>query len=903
MRFGEESCYRSQQQYKTYRMVATNLQKAETERDSIKCVIALIETQVATAVDQVDVEDLLTQATEARTELVDIHKRILACVPADMDPHQKDYQDLLLQVSKVVKDLSRMKMKLAVTSGGSSSSSSGSTQVKLPPLLSLPQFNGTLSDWTSFRDMYVASVHNNTDLKGGQKLTYLKSCLVGEARKILKSVPPTDAGYLGAWKLLTDRYESEREITFSILKKFLGLPNVKPDSADGIRSLVYGAKECWGDLDNIKVPVQHWDVILVYHVMQKLDSASRQAWELSLADTSNPKLDDLFAFLMMRARGLDAGNVSSKTKSDDSGKRVTFAHHTETAKKCKFCKADHDHHKCSKFQSMTVGERREAARKHRLCFNCLGMGHPASECPTERACSKCHKTHHSLLHGTKSEPGRDREGSSVALGYHAAGEEVMTNSILATALLKITDRTGQLQTCRALLDGGSTSSFISERCVQRLGLRREKNSVDVIGLGSTAVGAARGAVSISFYSHFDEKKTTAHTVTALVLRKVTGKLPIFKPNTRRWNHLASLQLADPCYQEPDDVDVLLGADIFFDLLLDGRRRGAPGTPMGLRSTLGWLVAGSLGQQNVSHVKTHFADTDLDKTLQQFWELESVPHPEPRLMTKEEKMCEEHFKTTTTRNSDGRYVVKFPFKEGGVDLGPSRDAAVRRLIQLERRLDRNPTHGTEYRKFMSEYESLGHMETVSRPEPGGPIQHYYIPHHLVVKESSTTTKFRVVFNASIKTATGFSLNDGLLIGPTLQDGLVSILMRFRTHAVAYTADLVKMYRQVLMSPDDSNYQRIVWRDTPQDPIQDYRLMTVTYGTASGSHLATKVLQTLAEDEKDELPLAAQVAARDFYVDDCMSGAPDVETALKTQDQLRELMRRGGFDIRKWSSNRP
>ena len=73
----------------------------------------------------------------------------------------------------------------------------------------------------------------------------------------------------------------------------------------------------------------------------------------------------------------------------------------------------------------------------------------------------------------------------------------------------------------------------------------------------------------------------------------------------------------------------------------------------------------------------------------------------------------------------------------------------------------------------------------------------------------------------------SLNDTLLIGFVLQDGLIDIIIRFRTYKIALTADLQKMYRQVLVQEDDRDFQRILWRFSLEQPVEDYRLNTVTY----------------------------------------------------------------------------
>jgi hypothetical protein len=87
--------------------------------------------------------------------------------------------------------------------------------------------------------------------------------------------------------------------------------------------------------------------------------------------------------------------------------------------------------------------------------------------------------------------------------------------------------------------------------------------------------------------------------------------------------LRGLQLADPNYYIPGDIDILFGSDIFWDLLIGGKLTGPAGTPVASRTTLGWLIAGNLSLP-ASHVMVHFADCNLDECLKSYRELESVP---------------------------------------------------------------------------------------------------------------------------------------------------------------------------------------------------------------------------------------------------------------------------------------
>lgn len=100
--------------------------------------------------------------------------------------------------------------------------------------------------------------------------------------------------------------------------------------------------------------------------------------------------------------------------------------------------------------------------------------------------------------------------------------------------------------------------------------------------------------------------------------------------------------------------------------------------------------------------------------------------------------------------------------------------------------------------------MGHMEKI---EDRSEKCCYYLPLHAVIKPNSLITKTKVVFDASAITTSGLSLNNILLCRPTVQCDLYSILLRFRIHAVVLTTDIEKMYRQVLVAPDDQDLQRI------------------------------------------------------------------------------------------------
>jgi len=136
-------------------------------------------------------------------------------------------------------------------------------------------------------------------------------------------------------------------------------------------------------------------------------------------------------------------------------------------------------------------------------------------------------------------------------------------------------------------------------------------------------------------------------------------------------------------------------------------------------------------------------------------------------------------------------VRLPLSDSVDKLGGSYDNAKNKFLALEQRLSKQPHLKQDYSAFLEEYLQLGHMTPVNEDEDKEDLPHFYMPHHGVVKETSSTTKLRVVFNGSAKSSNGVSL-DILMIGPKIQDDLNEIVQRFRLYRIVMSADIAKMY---------------------------------------------------------------------------------------------------------------
>jgi len=135
------------------------------------------------------------------------------------------------------------------------------------------------------------------------------------------------------------------------------------------------------------------------------------------------------------------------------------------------------------------------------------------------------------------------------------------------------------------------------------------------------------------------------------------------------------------------------------------------------------------------------------------------------------------------------------------------------------------------------------------------------------------------------------------GPTVQEELFAILVRFPRHQYTLTADVEKIFRQVAVATEDQDLQRIVLRTNPSEPLRPYKLTTVTYGTTSASFKATQCLAVLATDRFSTYPEASKAIERDFYMDDLMTGAETIEECIILQEQISLILHSAKLPLRK------
>ncbi|XP_067208442.1 uncharacterized protein [Linepithema humile] len=853
----------------------------------------------------------------------DNHKALIVCDKIETTEYiSKDLYSMI--VEKYIETKSRiapyLKTEPARQPEKTGETSNVLRQIQLPKI-SLPRFSGEQIAWESFRDLFKSLVHDVADMAPVQKLQYLRSSLAGEAADVIANVPLTDDAYAGAWRDLLARYDSKRRLLYVHLREVLECPAATKATPTEIKRLLGIMTQATRSFASLKRPVDQWDDWLVHILVSKLDAQTRLHWETSLADNREfPTFKQLQDFLETRVRALEAANpealltrsASASTQRTQKRARV-LANTTSTARvkggKCSLCAEQHNIAYCAKYKALTVAQRAEKVQKSKLCKNCLRAGHQIDACSTIGRCLVCAGKHHTTLHSQSTftdslEPKSDGPSETSTTSVHNARVTSLTSRrnstmLLATALVTIQGDRGHSATVRALLDPGSESDFVSERVVRLVRASQRRVNVSVAGLQGTPTGTSNAKVTVTIGSPVE--RAFQLETKALVLKSLINLLPARSVPSRSWPHIKGLRLADPDFYMSSKVDVILGADTFGRVLRPGIQEGERGTPTALNTVFGWVLTGSTtpGEDSPS-ISVHHAQPidELTAALQRFWEIEEVSStalPKP-----EDAWVEQHFRETHSRDSTGRYVVRLPRKQTAeVSLGASRPAALSMLLNSERRLSKQPDLRKRYIDFMVEYLALGHMDLIHNNEI--PRDSYYLPHHGVFKTGDRNGKIRVVFNASFRTTTGYSLNDFLLPGPRLQSDLWVILTKWRLLRVGFMADIVKMFRQISVHPDDRHLQRILWRAEASEEVRDYTLSTVTYGTTSAPFLALRTLQQLAQDEQDQFPMGAAAILNHSYVDDILAGGDTLDVAHETKEQLVSLLRAGGFSLSKWASN--
>ena len=573
---------------------------------------------------------------------------------------------------------------------------------------------------------------------------------------------------------------------------------------------------------------------------------------------------------------------------------------------------------------------------------CLRIGHRNDQCQQNKSCRRCQGNHHQSICERPFQP----VGSTppVHTNSNLAGESRSTNeertelndkdsSSASVSHTTTTSAKGPykvlLQTAatyakgfndsspvpvRILLDSGSQRSYVTTALKERLKLAPLKTeTLNLNTFGDDRFTKQRcDLVKLSLHGKEDTVE-----ISALCFPKICSPLSA-SLDVSRYPHLQGLDFADASIVDGSqpNIDILIGSDFYFEVLTGEVVRGDSG-PVAVNSKFGWVASGptlergeksdtsmanlvieKIGSQNPYPDNEN--DSELSRALRKFWDIESLGIQDKVDRTRDSEFLSDiRFEET-----EGRYEIQLPWKNSCAPKSDGYMMCSRRLFQLHSRLKKDEPLLREYEQTIRQQIESKIVQECEESQDPEDCSHF-LPHHGVIKQDRQMTKLRVVFDGSAKsTSDDLSLNDCLQKGPNLVPHLFDTVIKFRGYPIGIIADIEKAFHQIQIAPDDRRMLKFLWLDniekgTPE--VKQYQFRRLPFGlTPSPAILASTIRYHLSKYEESELKIVSLL--RDsFYVDDFAGGAYEDSEALQIYRTSKELMNKGGFQLRKWNSN--
>ena len=808
------------------------------------------------------------------------------------------------------------------------------------PSMDIPTFEGDIMKWRCFWSAFEATV-DSKKMSKPNKLSYLRKAVRDPSSQTLLYSPQEDSDFydevVAALKL---RFDRTKEIHRNLVHDLVTLTASKYTRAD-LRKKVDNVRHLLSSLKH----TGHYDLpsLLTSLVYATLPGKIQTLWDQHKMSTKtvSPVLE-LLEYVSLHAETLPANYSPTVDKpSEPQGRRPPHKKKHVTSSvyvaapsppvsnttsspvsvesrppyrwECVLCSPEkHPLHSCPKWGAFSLAQRMTHIAAHKLCHNCLAVGHNVTACKSYYRCKDCKQKHHTSIHSQVSAPTVAHVTTTVAHSTATEDDDEVPDALITTAKLLLIGPDGTELHARALIDSGASISLVTQRVAQMLvlPLRPTKLRLSVVQGEVTRPLKHRATLHLAPL-HYKGLKLKCKPYVAPT---VTADLPPgLVPSVTNLPHLAGLPLADPSYNLPGRIDILLGSDMAPAILTQvTSRKGSNDEPMAQATIFGWTISGPVPGffHNRASILTHqqlprirvepSSEPQLEDLLRATLQEQGEPGDAPPANVNEinQQVEKQYSDTVEYSTSEQRYTVSLPRKKD-MQLGNSKNQATVRFINTERANIKKGVN-PDFQEAVEGYIKTGHAEEVPQ-ELSPPAESFYLPMHGVYKESSSSTKLRIVFDGSANTTNGFSLNQLLHGGPTIQSTLTDTLIKFRSYPIALNADVGKMFREIKLSPQDKDLHRFVWRKNPSEALQDYRMNRVTFGISSSPFLAIRTLHQVATDHGEDYPEASHHILSSFYVDDFLGGADSPEAALKLFQDIRCILERGNFHLRKWRSS--
>ena len=348
------------------------------------------------------------------------------------------------------------------------------------------------------------------------------------------------------------------------------------------------------------------------------------------------------------------------------------------------------------------------------------------------------------------------------------------------------------------------------------------------------------------------------------------------------------------YVKPGDeckIDVILGDNTYCKIKTEEIYKGKPGEPVVEGTTFGWVIHG--GDDHITDQCMFVREMN---DYERLYTLD-VLGIEDRGENDQLDVLKE-FKDDVMRQEDGRYEVRVPWIPGSTLASTNEQASRKRLQHVDKKFIPNQKLKQEYEKIVMDQLRDGIIERVPELPSGERI--FYMPHKPVVRDNATTTKVRMVFDASCKPHhLANSVNDCMHTGPPLQPLLWDILIRACMSPCLLLGDIEKAFLQISLKEEDRDAFRFLFNVNGKE--EHFRFTRVPFGAEASPFMLAATLQHRYDCQPEELGETVKVLKENTYVDNLMKTGHNVETLEKFKEEATQILGDARFPVHKWESN--
>ena len=569
----------------------------------------------------------------------------------------------------------------------------------------------------------------------------------------------------------------------------------------------------------------------------------------------------------------------NRADRDGDGHTAARAFHAKS-RECVYCgDITHKARNCTTITS--VPERKQILAKKRLCFNCAIGSHRAAECSSKGMCQKCGNRHHTSI--------------CDATEVKVKGKSLTTNqsseSVLPVIIIKVNG-----VKCRALIDTGSGSSYISAKLVDILRAKpiaTETREVEML-MSSKSVRVEIYEMNTESVDGQYHMKVKLLKVNKLELLAVDN--PQYADLVQENAHLSGVKITDKDTKSQLPVHIIFGSGEYARIKTDTKPRvGKDGEPVAELTKMGWFITSpgtEFDRSKMLLTQTSQSDYEGLCRIDVLGLADAAEN--------DQRVVHDEFKEQLYRDKEGWYETGLPWRANHPKLPDNRQGSLLRLNKLERNLRRKDLTA-EYNKVIENQLAEGIVEKAPTEAEG---QQFYLPHKPVVREAASSTKLRVVYDASARASPEYpSLNECLNPGPSLLNRLWDVLVRQRVYPVAVSGDIRQAFLQIRVREAERDALRFHWRSSEENEVETYRFTRVLFGLSPSPFLLNAVLEAHLDSWEKTRPDIVAELRKSLYVDDFLSGGQTTEQAERTKQAATEVLQDATFQLHKWNSNVP